>query len=167
MPTFFIFLIVTMTHKIDAKSITIQIDSDDLLNILKKILNINIGVQDRNAVIRSDVTKEPSLYINPYHPEDGINLNDIDEANVKTNNKTYKNKLNSEFTDKTNDKIDDKIDRDNTAYLQSDNYISDDEITDNISDNDFNKRGTSKNITLKGNPMKFTKNFNKRFIKKL
>ncbi|CAG4945241.1 unnamed protein product [Colias eurytheme] len=112
---------------IESKGVKIELDSQDLLKIIRGLFEIKEFSQNYPAH-RSDSSFR---YRNPYHPEDGT----VDELQkLQMQNVTYKQLLQKE------DNLEQKIEEDNNKFLKNANKISDDELSDeNSIENDYKK----------------------------
>ncbi|CAK1544081.1 unnamed protein product [Leptosia nina] len=101
-----VFFYLTSTQ---AKNVRIQLDSEDLLNIIKTLISKDVPVQRSNYGFR-----------NPYHPEDGM----IDDNKAANNFKTHDTSK-VLFQDYKSERT---IESENNVFLKDPNKISDDEL---------------------------------------
>ncbi|CAH4030013.1 unnamed protein product [Pieris brassicae] len=95
---------------IRAKDVRIQLDSQDLLNIIKGLILKDVPVHTTGVL-----SNFRSQYRNPYHPEDGL----VDEHTKEV----FSRKINKSKND-----VDQKIDEENQIFLNDPNEISEDEL---------------------------------------
>lgn len=122
----------------EAKDVRIQLDSQDLLNIIKGLISKDVPVHRSN--------KLDFQYRNPFHPEDGTVADLLNESQMLTNLKRYK--AENESNKYIEDVSEQKLESENKMFLNDPNKISDDELTENNSiennTNNFNKTDVKK-----------------------
>lgn len=93
---------------------TIQLDSQDLLDIIKGLISKDVA--DRRSNYRPQ-------YRNPYHPEDGL-------SELYISKELFTNRS-DKSTKSNNDALEQKIDSENEIFLNDPNKISEDELEEN------------------------------------
>ncbi|KAG6441266.1 hypothetical protein O3G_MSEX001732 [Manduca sexta] len=124
--TTFLILTISMVHVTYAKNIKINIDSDDLLNLIKIVMSSDMFKNVAAKMVQKRAVQ--TMYNNPYHPED-----DVVEIHMKTENEHLKPDAKRDNTLKNSPVV-------LEAYLEkeNDNFIAlkEDKSEDVLTEND-------------------------------
>ncbi|XP_045767129.1 uncharacterized protein LOC123868643 isoform X2 [Maniola jurtina] len=104
--------------QVSGKSISIQIDSDDLLKVLKGLPGLEVGNYRKILTARRENFSKQA-YNNPYHPEDD-NMSEK-EIPLFNSNKYLKKSSKLGITGQENSRLEAKIDNENKAFFKDRN----------------------------------------------
>ncbi|CAH2040575.1 unnamed protein product, partial [Iphiclides podalirius] len=106
-------LVFAVVCSISCKCITIQVDSEDLMKLVDKLMGSEIF---RRLALENYKTAVKSEFKNPYHPEDNIS-----NQEAVTLSMSMENDLINERLEKENEKFLANNDKNNHTKLNSDN----------------------------------------------